>query len=242
MERVGNIAMIEGDFDKAIRKYGVSLRISEAVVKADPGDDLAKQNLHSNYQKIGIVEQRQQDYAEAERFFQQVVDLTRKEVELSPEDALWREKLASALERLAGNRVSRDQPELAWENATEALGYRRSLVANDPVNLALLHGLHVALFQSAIAADLTARPEEASRFHSEAKEIALKLAKADPSNAEWQALAAEDPPRAGGGSPQNPSHPGTNSPVRPDRLPEARAAGRPENRPISKRAGHSSWR
>ena len=228
MERVGNTARNEGDLEKAMRKYDVSLRINEAVAEAYPENGPAKNNLHASYQKAGIVEQERQDYARAERFFRKALNLTRKEVERSPGDALWLERLANALERLAGNQVNRDQPELAWENAIEALGYRRSLVADDPVNLVLQHGLYVALTQSGIAADLTARREEATRFHSEANEIALKLAKADPSNMEWQALAAEVPPRASVGSPQNPSHLGTNSPGSVSRLPEVRAAAAKE--------------
>ena len=210
MERFGNIARDEGDLEKAMRKYDVSLRINAAVSKAHPDNNQAKNNLLASYDKAGIVEQLRQDYAQAEKFFRQVVDLTREELKQSPDDALWLQRLASALERIAGNHILRDQPELAWENATEALVYRRSLVANDPVSLAVQHGLYVALVQSSIAAESMARPEDAARFRSEARDIARKLVEADPSNAEWQALL-ENAPQGSTHPPERSSASGTDA-------------------------------
>jgi eukaryotic-like serine/threonine-protein kinase len=147
LDRAGKIADLRGNSDDALAAYRERLDISRALVsESPPNTNTARvEGLSVAYAKVGVVLVHTGHHAEAVEYFRQSVELRRQLVALDATDWYRRELLADALEGL-GNALARSgKPDEGIPLQTEAVDRYRAVVAHDPNNVDLQHGLAVAL-------------------------------------------------------------------------------------------------
>ncbi len=134
------------------------------------------------------------DLDEAERWFDEDLQLTKKIYETDSDNALAARDLAVSLDRLGKTRESRGKLEEATEAYEEARQLRTELRDADPSDLQTNRELFVSNFKLGAINMVLKQFEDAKRYYRQADELAQQMVAADQSNTtarRYQSLCAE---------------------------------------------------
>jgi tetratricopeptide (TPR) repeat protein len=91
----------QGQLDEALAAYRADLAIAERLATADPSNAGWQRDLFLSYEKLGSVEERNQNPKDAAPYYAEAAKIIRQLVPRDPSNAQWQRDLARIEQRLA---------------------------------------------------------------------------------------------------------------------------------------------
>ena len=185
-ERLGNLAVAQGDLAGALRSFSESKTIRERLAASDPANAEWQRDLAVSLEKLRDLAVKQGDLAGALRCYTEYKTITERLAASDPANAAWQFDLAQShcwvgmVEQQSGDLGKAKVSFTHYKDTMERLA------ASDPANAAWQRDLSVSLAKLGDLAVAQGDLAGALRSFSESKTIRERLAASDPANAERQ--------------------------------------------------------
>jgi len=186
LNRLGDLAVAQGDLAAALRYFTQSKTIAERLVASDPTNAAWQHDLSVSLNKFGDLAVAQGDLVAALRYCTESKTIHESLAAIDPANAEWQHAFSVALGRLGDLAVAQGDPVAALRYFTQSKTICESLAAIDPANAAWQRYLSVTLNKLGDLAlgqgDLVA----ALRYFNQCKTMRERFAAIDPADTEWQ--------------------------------------------------------
>ncbi len=186
LNRLGNLAVAQGDLAGALRSFTESKTIAARLAASDPANAEWQRDLSVSLNNLGNLAVAQGDLAGALRYFTEDKAIAERLAASDPANAEWQRDLSVSLIKLGDLAVAQGDLAGALRSFTEGKTIAARLAKSDPANAAWQRDLSVSLNKLGNLAVAQGDLAGALRYFTEDKAIAERLAASDPANAEWQ--------------------------------------------------------
>src|SRR5207302_251871 len=123
LERLGDLAVAQGDLSAAARHFSASLKIAERLAASDPGNAAWQRDLSVSLEKLGGLAVAQGDLPAAARHFTAYLKIGERLAASDPGNAPWQRDLWVSYYKVADVLERQGQPEAGgyWRKAYEIL-------------------------------------------------------------------------------------------------------------------------
>ncbi len=186
LDKLGNLAVAQGNLPEAQRLFADSLRIRQRLAESDPGNAASQRDLWVSLIKVGDLALAKGNLPEAQRLFADGLRIAQRLAESDPGNAAWQCDLAQS--HCWVGIVLQQQGDLgrARQSFTSYRNTLQRLAESDPGNAEWQRELSVSLLRLGNLAVAQENLPEAQRLFAESLRIIQRLAESDPGNAEWQ--------------------------------------------------------
>lgn len=178
-ERVGNLDLVDRQYDHALEVFQKSLALKQAAAdKSDRGP----RDLSFTYNKLGDVYMKMGRTEDAYNMYAQSLAIRKKIAEGNPEDGEIQRAYTVGLNRVADVLVKLGRNDEALKQCEASLKRRVDLAASQPDNAQATMDLAVGYYKHALLLARMDRLDDALPEFESARNILRGMADADPSN------------------------------------------------------------
>ena len=134
LEKLGNVAMAEGDFSEAQQLFAESHRLTQGLVKSSPHNPEFLNGHAISLQKLGNAAMKVGDTSTAERYYLEMHEVARQLVEEFPATAMWKETQALASYKLGNVYLTTGELQHARKHYFDACQVFERLCQSAPAN------------------------------------------------------------------------------------------------------------
>jgi Flp pilus assembly protein TadD len=186
LEKLGKLAVAQGNLPEAQRLFADSLRIIQRLAESDPGNAAWQRDLSVSLNKLGELAVAQGNLPEAQRLFADSMRIAQRLAESDPGNAGWQRDLSVSLNKLGDLAVAQGNLPEAQRLFAEDLRIAQRLAESDPGNAAWQFDLGISNERLGDLAVAKGELKKAKVYHTKRNEIIQRLAESDPGNAAWQ--------------------------------------------------------
>jgi tetratricopeptide (TPR) repeat protein len=176
----------QGNTQEALENFSAALELGQRIMRIDPGDALAEQNLATYYRHVGALQLEQGNAAEAVKANQASLDIVARIAAADPKNVRFERDLAVAHNAVGEAYEAQSQLPEALNAYRSCLAIMERLGAAEPGNLARPRDLSLAHGR---VADVLVKQEEyaeAVKPYQASVAIDERLAGIDPTNTRAQ--------------------------------------------------------
>ncbi len=182
LSRAGNIWLLLGKTEEALKAYQQSLKILTKLAQDAPQDTSAQRDLSVSLNKIGNVQLQLGNTEKALQAYQQSLEIRKQLAKSDPTSVTAQRDLAVSLDNLGDVQLQLGNTEKALQAYQQSLEIRKQLAKSDPTSVTAQRDLLVS-YSRIGAAQLQSRNLEVARqAFEQALAIAEQLAEIDPLN------------------------------------------------------------
>jgi tetratricopeptide (TPR) repeat protein len=185
-EKLGNVAVAQGQLDQAARAYGDGLTIAKKLAASDPGNTQWQRDLSVSYNKRGDVALKQGQFDQAARAYGDGLTIRKTLATSDPGNTEWQRDLSVSYNKRGDVALKQGQFDQAARAYGDGLTTFKKLASNDPGNTQWQRDLSVSYEKLGDVAVAQGQLDQAARAYGDGLTIAKKLAASDPGNTEWQ--------------------------------------------------------
>ena len=146
-EKLGNLAVAQGDLPGALRRFTDCLAIRERLAASDPANAEWQRDLSVSHAKLGDLAVAQGDLPGALRRFTDGLAIAERLAASDPANAAWQRDLSVSHNKLGDLAVAQGDLPGALRRFTDGLAIRERLAARDPANAEWQRDLAVSHFK-----------------------------------------------------------------------------------------------
>ncbi|MGF1728452.1 hypothetical protein [Photobacterium kasasachensis] len=185
-EKVGDIYLLFGQADNALKSYRESLIIRKKINSSHPNNRNYLYSLAMSHQKMGDAYNEKKMLNQALSEFRNNLSIRQSLAKVHPEDVIYQRSLVVANGRLGKTYLKLGQNNLALEVYKTNLDTISNFVQLFPSNVQYLRDQAVANMDMGKVYDIFGETELALASYQQASHIQKKLLKSDPNNTMYQ--------------------------------------------------------
>jgi tetratricopeptide (TPR) repeat protein len=186
LEKLGNVAMAEGNYSEAQQLFEEAHQLHLGLVKSNPSNPEILNGHVISLQKLGNVAMKVGDISKAERYYLEMHGVADQLVKAFPATAMWKETLALASHKLGNVYLTKGELQHARKHYSDAYQVYDRLCQSERANAQVQRDRAAAQANLARIAESHGQLSEARRLCDDCHRTFQRLAESDPDNTERQ--------------------------------------------------------
>ena len=186
LNKLGDLAIAEGNLSEASRLYTDGLKVRQRLADSDPTNASWQRDLSVSLDRLGDLAIAEGNLSEASRLYTDGLKVRQRLADSDPTNASWQRDLSVSLEKLGDLAIAEGNLSEASRLYTDGLKVSQRLADSDPTNASWQRDLAISLEKLGDLAIDEGNLSEASRLYTDGLKVSQRLADSDPTNASWQ--------------------------------------------------------